>query len=99
MPPAPALTALCRRWKIRDMAIYGTAIETGAPPEAPLDVMVGFWRPGQWVLDDFKRLETEIRELFGRDVHLIERAEVDVSNNPVLRQRIFRSVRTIYLER
>lgn len=99
LPPAPELTALCRRWKIKDLALYGPAVQLGGDPNAPIDAMVGFWRPGQWVLDDFSRLASEIRDLFGREVQLIERATVDMSNNPVLRQRIFRSVRTIYLER
>ncbi|RIL04303.1 hypothetical protein DCC78_01635 [bacterium] len=99
LPAAADLTTFCRRWKIKDLAIYGTAVQFGGDPAAPVEAMVGFWRPGQWVLDDFARLQTEICDLFGREVHLIERATVDLSNNPVLRQRIFRSVRTIYLER
>lgn len=99
LPPAADLTAFCRRWKIKDLAIFGAAVQLGGDPSAPVEAMVGFWRAGQWVLDDFARLQGEICGLFGREVNLIERATVDVSNNPVLRQRIFRSVRTIYLER
>jgi len=96
LPPADELTRFCRRLQIKDLAIYGHVLEAQSPPGAPIELMVAFWKP--WTLMNVATVEQYLSTLFDRPVKLIERSVVDVSENPILRQRIYRSIKTLYLE-
>ncbi len=98
LPSAEDLTKFCRKWKVRELSIYGHVLESDIPPQVPVEIMVGFWRTTGWVKTDIELMASQLGELFEHKVTLIERAEVDVSGNPVLRGRIFRSVKTLFLE-
>lgn len=98
LPPAAELTKFCRKWRVRELAVYGHALATKLNPDVPLEVMIGFWNRSQWLTTDLTRMRDALAGMLGHPVKLIERAEVDVSQNPILRQRIYRSIKTLYLE-
>jgi len=98
LPSPEDLTKFCRKWKVRELSIYGHVLESDIPATAPVEIMIGFFSATGWMKTDIKAMADQLGQLFEHKVTLIERAEVDVSSNPVLRGRIFRSVKTLFLE-
>jgi hypothetical protein len=87
-----ALAALCRRWGIRELAIFGSALREDFTPESDIDLLVEF-EPGTVL--GFRRLdlERELSELFGgRRIDLVPRKYL----HPRLRDQVQREARVQY---
>jgi hypothetical protein len=78
------LTALCRRWKIRELAVFGSALRDDFEPASDIDLLVDF-EPGVVLGFRYFELERELSRLFGgRRVDLVRRKYL----HPLLRERI-----------
>lgn len=99
LPDPDVLTQFCRKYRLRELAIWGHALEPSYPKDAPIEVMIGYAGSRAWVKATQDQMSGLLTELFGRECKVLERPEVDVSENPILRRRFFRSVKTLYLER
>jgi len=99
LPEPEALTLFCRKQRLKELAIYGHVLEPSYPKDASIEVMIGYVNARQWVRLTNDEMSSLLTTLFGRECKVIERTEVDVSENPILRRRFFRSVKTLYLER
>lgn len=91
--PPDALEALCRRWRVRELALFGSAVREDFGPDSDVDVLVSFDADAPWSLWDLITMQTELAELFGRPVDLVEREGL---RNPFRRQRILETRRVIY---
>lgn len=60
---------LCRRWHIRRLALFGSAIRDDHRPESDIDVLVEF-EPGHVPGFGFITIQDELTEIFGRQVDL-----------------------------
>ena len=98
LPSAEDLTRFCRRWRVKELAVYGHALEVELTAGVPLEIMIGFFAQSQWLSTDLNRMRVALAGMLGHEVKLMERAEVDASQNPILRQRIFRSIKTLFLD-
>ncbi|MBM4041062.1 MAG: nucleotidyltransferase [Planctomycetes bacterium] len=94
--PEEKLRAFCRRWKIREFALFGSVLRDDFGPESDVDCLVDFAPEVDWTLLDVIRAEQEFGELLGRPVDLVERPAVEKSENWIRRRRILQSARTIY---
>ena len=65
-----ALGGLCRRYGIRRLGVFGSAIRGELERESDLDILVEF-DPGAAVGLRFITLQAELSELFGRTVDLV----------------------------
>jgi predicted nucleotidyltransferase len=83
------LDALCERWRIRELALFGSAARGELRPESDVDVLVTFAAGEHWSLFDLVRLRSELESLFGRPVDLVER---DSIRNPFRRKAILDSL-------
>ncbi len=99
LPDPGALTLFCRKYRLKELAIWGHALEPAYPKDAAIEVMIGYGNSRQWVRVTSDQMSVLLTDLFGRECKVLERPEVDVSENPILRRRFFRSVKTLYLER
>ena len=66
----PALRSLCRRYGIRRLAVFGSAIRGELERGSDLDILVEF-EPGIAVGLRFITLQAELSDLFGRRVDLV----------------------------
>ena len=76
-----AITAVCRKYRIRELAIFGSVARGVADPRSDVDVYVEFeagYHPGLGWFD----LEEELESLFGR--------RVDLSRKSLLKPRVRR---------
>ncbi len=83
-----AVSALCHRWKIRELALFGSVLRDDFGQDSDLDILVTFADDANWGLLDHVQMENEFEGLFGRDVDLITKRAVEQSRNWLRRQEI-----------
>ncbi len=84
---------LCRRWKVKELALFGSVLRDDFRPDSDVDVLVTFADRAGWSLFDFVRMADELAKLFGREVDLVEKKGL---RNPFRRAAILGSKEVIY---
>ncbi len=95
----PQLTHFCRRWRIRELALFGSALREDFGPDSDVDLLVTFAPEAAWSLLDHVRMQAELSELLGRPVDLVSRRAIERSANPIRKREILTSAKTVYAER
>lgn len=91
--PQEQIQAFCRRWKVREFALFGSAVRDDFGPESDVDVLVRFEEGAAWSLFDLVDMQEELAGLFGRTVHLVE---AEALRNPFRREEILRTREVLY---
>ncbi len=71
--PSKEIASFCKRWKVVEFALFGSALRGDFSQQSDIDALVSFAPKSQWSLFDHIRMEQELQELFGRDVDLVTR--------------------------
>jgi len=87
------IAELCRRWKIVELSLFGSVLRDDFRPDSDVDVLVTFTSDAPWSLLDLIAVRDELRELFGREVDLVEKEGL---RNPFRRQAILRQKEVIF---
>lgn len=87
------LAAVCRKWRVRELSVFGSALREDFGPESDVDVLVSFDAEAPWSLWDLIRVKDELAEIFGRDVDLVER---EALRNPWRKREILRTREVLY---
>ncbi|MEK7794278.1 MAG: nucleotidyltransferase family protein [Candidatus Hydrogenedentota bacterium] len=88
-----AVTAFCRKWKVQELALFGSVLREDFRPDSDVDVLVTFEPDAPWSLWDWAAMMDELKSIFGRNVDLIEK---DAVRNPFRRRAMLREHRVIY---
>ena len=92
--PKRRLQALCRKYRIRKLSIFGSAARGEARPDSDVDLMVEFEPDEAPSLWDFPEMQKDFSALFGgRRVDLVP---PQVMANPHRRKSIARDLRVLY---
>jgi predicted nucleotidyltransferase len=91
------ITEFCRRWKITEFALFGSVLRDDFRPDSDVDVLVTFAPETRYSLFDLVHMQDELKEIFGREVDLVERQAVERSENYIRRKHILRSVEPVYV--
>lgn len=95
--PQEQIAEFCRRHRIRKLALFGSVLRDDFGPESDVDVLVEF-EPGVPITwEDRERMKSKLREMFGRDVDLVDRSVVERSRNYIRRQHILSSLLPVYV--
>jgi predicted nucleotidyltransferase len=86
----------CRRWKIAELALFGSALRDDFGPDSDVDVLVSFQPDAEHTLFDMVRMQAELKELFGREVDLVSRRGIEGSRNYLRRNEIIGSAEVFY---
>jgi predicted nucleotidyltransferase len=89
------IAELCRRHRVRRLALFGSAVGEGFDPErSDLDFLVEFklLPPGTYADTYFGLLEA-LQQLFGRPVDLVDDSAI---KNPYFRESVERSQALLY---
>jgi len=97
--PSDKIADYCRRWKITELALFGSALRDDFNPESDIDVLVTFDREAHWTLFDMVDMQEELKEIFGRDVDLVSRRGIESSQNYLRRKEILSSAKVIHVSR
>jgi len=93
---ASIIADFCQRWKIKQLAVFGSAAAGALRPDSDIDLLVTFGPDANWTMFDHYRMENELAELFARDVDLVNVRALEENPNRIYRQRILDSARVVY---
>jgi hypothetical protein len=94
--PEERVTDYCRRWKVAEMAIFGSALREDFGPGSDIDILVSFNADARWSLFDLVRMEEELETILGRAVDLVPRQAVEQSENYIRRKSILDNSEVVY---
>jgi uncharacterized protein len=89
------ITELCQRWKITELALFGSILREDFRTDSDIDVLVTFAPNDGWSLFDVMNLQRELEAIVHRPVDLIEKRDL---KNPFRRSEILRTHQVIYAE-
>lgn len=84
---------LCRRYRIRELSLFGSVLRDDFRADSDVDVLVEFEPDTQHSLFDLVRIEEELSSVLGRKVDLVEKPGL---RNPFRRHEILRTRQVIF---
>ncbi len=88
-----ALATFCRKWRVRELSIFGSALRDDFSPDSDLDFLVSF-EPGTSLnISDLLDMKEELEARYERPVDLIEK---EALRNPWRKREILRTREVIY---
>lgn len=93
------LAAICRRFHVARLEIFGSQADGTARPDSDVDLLVTFERdhsPSFLSEDGFAALYLALEELFGRRIDLLTRDTVESDPNRHFRHNVLAEARTLY---
>jgi len=97
--PKRKLAAFCRRWKVSELALFGSVLRSDFSATSDIDLLVSFSPKARISLFDLVHMQNELKELFGREVDLVERRAIEKSQNYIRRKSILENTKVIYAAR
>jgi hypothetical protein len=91
--PEERVRDFCRRWRVAELAVFGSALRDDFRPDSDVDLLVTFSKDAQWSLYDWVDMIAELRGMFGRDVDLLSSQSL---RNPFRRHEILKARETLY---
>jgi predicted nucleotidyltransferase len=93
LEPDRQIADFCRKWRVRELSLFGSALRDDFRAESDVDVLVSFDPRAEWSLLDLVAMQEELAALMGRDVDLVEE---EALRNPYRRAAILSSKRVLY---
>jgi uncharacterized protein len=90
------LSGFCSRWKIRELALFGSVLRDDFGPDSDIDVLVTFEPNADWSLLDHVNIQQDLKSLVGREVDLVTRRAIERSANWIRRRAILDTAQTVY---
>ena len=87
------IDAFCRKWKVKELSIFGSALRDDFGPASDVDVLVAYDEGAAWDVWDHMHAQEELKELLGRNVDLVTKTAL---RNPFRREDILRNREVIY---
>jgi predicted nucleotidyltransferase len=94
--PQARITEFCHRWKVVELALFGSVLREDFDLDSDVDVLVSFETGARWSLFDLVAMQEELKTIFNRSVDLLERAAVEQSENYIRRKNILGNLEVIY---
>jgi uncharacterized protein len=95
--PMDAIQQFCRRWKIRELALFGSVLRTDFRPDSDIDVLVTFHDDAEWGLLDHMQMQQELATLLHRPIDLVSKRALERSANWVRREAILNTAQVLVL--
>ena len=87
------LAEFCRKWRIRELSLFGSALRDDFGPESDLDFLASFEPGAPLDLFDLLDMKADLEEHYGRPVDLVEK---EALRNPWRKYEILRTREVIY---
>ena len=91
-PPEVEIAALCRRYEVRELCVFGSAARGELRPDSDIDLLVEFFPSAKVSLLRHAAAEHEFSELLGRRVDLVSKRAL----RSALRDEVLSQARVIY---
>ncbi len=94
--PLSRVEAFCRRWRIKRLEVFGSALRDDFDPQSDVDFLYTFEEDARWGWD-FVDAWDELSDIVGREVDLVSRRAVERSANSIRRRAILDSAEVLYV--
>ena len=91
--PMDKIESFCRKWKINEFSLFGSVLRDDFRPDSDIDILVTFAENAGWSFDDRLDMKDELKEIFGREVDLINKKAL---TNPFRRHSILTTKKVLY---
>lgn len=91
------LVEACRRWRITELALFGSYARGEATVASDVDLLVTYEPEARWSLLDHVAVQDDLAEVFHRPVDLVTRRAVEASENWIRRRAILDSAHVVYV--
>jgi predicted nucleotidyltransferase len=90
--PVDRIADICKRYGVRELAVFGSAAPGGLRPESDVDILVDFEPDARIGLVKFASLSEELECLVGRKVDLVTKTGL----KPRVRSTVLGEARLVY---
>jgi predicted nucleotidyltransferase len=97
--PKVKVGEFCRKWKITELALFGSVLREDFRSSSDIDVLVTFEPHARWTLMDVVEMQNELETILGRKADLVERSAIERSENYIRRRYILDSAEPVYVAR
>lgn len=94
-----AIRDFCKRWRIREMSLFGSILRNDFGPQSDVDVLIDHDDDAEWDLIDHFHMQDELESLFDRRVDLVDKRAIERSDNRFIKKAVLTSAKTIYAAR
>jgi predicted nucleotidyltransferase len=95
--PRKEIAALCRKYGVRKLSLFGSAARGEMKPESDVDLMVEFDPASKTSLWDYPAMQDDFSAVFDR--RKVEFASPEILRNPFRRKTILPDLKTLYESR
>ena len=95
--PQERVAEFCRKYRVRKLSLFGSALREDFRPDSDVDVLVSFAEDARYSLFDLAAMEEELASILGRKVDLVEREAIEQSENYIRRRHILQSEEPVYV--
>lgn len=95
--PQEQISGFCRKWRVSELAIFGSALRADFGSDSDVDVLVSFLPGSAWSLLEHAQMALELENVLGRPVDLVSRRAVERSHNRIRRDAILSSAEPVYV--
>ncbi len=90
--PVESVRALCRRYRVVELSLFGSARRTDFGPESDVDLLVEFELDAEPTFLTLARLQRELAEVLHRKVDLVPKGGL----KPLIREEVLASAEVLY---
>ena len=91
--PKDRIEDFCQRWKVVELALFGSVLRDDFRPGSDIDVLITFTPDCGWSLFDLAQMQEELKDIFQREVDLVEKEGL---RNPFRRHEILNHMEVVY---
>jgi hypothetical protein len=91
--PQDKIADFCRRWKVVELALFGSVLRDDFRPDSDIDVLVTFTPDAPWSLFEIVQIQEELKGMLGREIDIVEK---DAIRNPFRRHEILNHMEVVY---
>lgn len=93
------IAKFCHRWKITELALFGSVLRDDFRLDSDVDVLVPFSPDAEWSLLDHIEMEEDLSVILGYKVDLVSRRAIEHSENWIRRKAILETAESYYVSR
>lgn len=97
--PKEKLVEFCQRWKVSELALFGSVLRDDFRPDSDIDILITFAPDAKRGLMTLSKMKYELEDLLGREVDLVNKSAVETSHNWIRRNEILETAQVIYVAR
>jgi len=86
------LAAVCRRFRVRELALFGSMLREDHGPDSDVDLLVSFEPTARVTFVTLARLQRDLEAVLGRKVDLVPKDGL----KPVIRDHVLATARALY---